>query len=81
MDFILGLGVIVLGMLALNNNNKKNKNIDNIKNHLPDPSVGDPSFGEINSSSNNDIKSNMNNYIKYKKKYLKEKELYLSKNK
>ena len=48
----------------------------------PDPSVGDPSFGEgINSLTNNDIKSNMNNYIKYKKKYLKEKDIYLSKNK
>jgi hypothetical protein len=42
----------------------------------PDPSVGDLSFGEgINSLTNNDIKSNMNNYIKYKKKYLKEKKI------
>jgi hypothetical protein len=85
MDFILGLGVVVLGMFALSNDDKKNKKVKNSwsekekqdqREVLPDPSIGDPSFSSINSSSNNDVKSNINyhiKYIKYKNKYLKEK--------
>jgi hypothetical protein len=78
MEYILGL--ILVGFISMNINKKDKK--DKLDYVVQDHSVGDPSFGEgINSLGNNDIKSNMNNYIKYKKKYLKEKEIYLNKNK
>ena len=69
--FGIGLGLIAVAFVSMNINNKDNKKNKNIDYVVQDHSVGDPSFGGINSLENNDIKSNMNNYIKYKK-YLKE---------
>ena len=68
----LGLGVVALSMLALSNNDKKetnNKKINEKIDYSTESTGGNPEYNEIN------IKNNMNNYVLYKEKYLKQKKL------
>ena len=78
----LGLGVVALSMLALSNDDKKetNNKKTGTSSRLFSVSPGDTKIGTESAGGNPEyneinIKNNMNNYIKYKKKYLKQKKL------
>jgi hypothetical protein len=78
----LGLGVVALSMLALSNDDKKETNNEKTgtSSRLFSVSPGDTKIGTESAGGNPEyneinIKNNMNNYIKYKEKYLKQKKL------